>query len=200
MNILINKLPTSVSIGGKSYPINTDFRFGIRFELMIQAKNQDFAKWLTLFFPVLPPLPNIEDAINEILMFYRCGNEPKKDEKPKNNKIAYSFDADSEAIFADFWRYYNIDLTNEGLHWWTFRALLFGLPEKSEFKQRIYYRTCDTKGMTKSEKDRVLKIRKIYEIKDENKIEMTLEERNAKMLEYLAKRREDIKKGGGVNG
>ena len=201
MNILTEPLPAHVEIGGLLFPINTDFRVGIEFEIITQKNNQDIAKWFELYFePGNYPLHDIEGAVNALMWFYRCGNQPTKEEKPTHNKIPYSFAVDSEVIFADFWQYYNIDLSQEGLHWWVFRALLFGLPDESSFKQRVYYRTCDTKGLSKKEKERIMKIRKTYEIRDDLKEEITLEERNAKMLKYLEKRREDIKKGGEVNG
>ena len=119
----------------------------------------------------------------------------KKENKQNNNKIAYSFAVDSEAILADFWQYYNIDLSQEGLHWWTFRALLYGLPEKSEFKQRIYYRTCDLKDVSKSERKRIQKIRKQIEIKDITEKALTLDERNAKWMSYIAKRAAETAEG-----
>ena len=33
MNILLDKLPTAVEVGGKMYDINADFRTGIRLEM-----------------------------------------------------------------------------------------------------------------------------------------------------------------------
>ena len=76
--------------------------------------------------------------------------------------------------------------------------MLEGLPDDSEFKQRIYYRTCDTKGMSKKEKDRILKIRASIEIKKENNNgKLTLAERNAQMLDYVNKRTKEAQKGGG---
>ncbi|MGU9129676.1 Gp15 family bacteriophage protein, partial [Clostridium perfringens] len=35
-NILLDKLPTKVKIGGKFYNINSDFRVSILFELLMQ--------------------------------------------------------------------------------------------------------------------------------------------------------------------
>lgn len=102
---------------------------------------------------------------------------------------------DAETIFADFWRYYNIDLSSEALHWWVFRALLAELPQDSGFKERVYYRTCDLKGLPPAEQKRIKKIREYIAIKKENKGKLTLEERNALMLEYVAKRSEEAKGG-----
>jgi hypothetical protein len=197
MNVLTDTLPSTVNIGGKEYPINTDFRAGIAFEMLMTAQEEiekNVAKILALYFPKQIP-DDLLGAFRAVELFYCRGELPQKKEKPGKEKVAYSFEVDGEAILADFWRYYNIDLSQEGLHWWTFRALLYGLPEKSEFKQRIYYRTCDLKGMSKKERERIVKIRKQIEIKDENNGKMTLSERNAKMKEYIAKRRIETTEG-----
>ena len=191
MNILTENLPQSVEVGGKTYKINTDFRAGIKFELMIQKSEGTIGEVLTLFYEKNLPYENIDEAIKAIELFYCCGELPdkeKKEDTPKTNAIPYAFDEDASAIFADFWNFYNIDLSNEGLHWWVFRSLLEGLPEKSEFKQRLYYRTVDVKNLSKSEKKRVLKIRSMIEIKPSSGEKTTLEGRNKKMLDYVAKR------------
>ena len=191
MNILTETLPLSVSVGGQTYKINTDFRAGIKFELMIQKKEGTVKEILSLYYTDKLPLDNIDEAIKAIELFYCCGELPNKEEKaeaPKKEKQAYSFEEDGSAIFADFWNHYNIDLSQEGLHWWAFRFLLEGLPEKSEFKQRIYYRTCDLSGVSKTEKKRIMKIRSMIEIKQPKGEKMTLENRNKKMLEYVNKR------------
>lgn len=201
MNILTDTLPKTVQIAGKSYAINTDFRAGVAFEIMLQTGEEDAAKILSAFFPDGFPIAEPEDIISAIELFYCCGALPEKKAQTTNEKKqAYSFTIDGSAIFADFWNYYNIDLSQEGLHWWAFRSLLECLPEKSEFKQRIYYRTCDLKGLSKKERERILKIRSQIEIKNNSSGKVTLEERNAKMLEYMKKRREEIKKGGAVDG
>ena len=201
MNILTDILPKAVEVGGRWYEINTDFRAGIAFEIMIQNGKFDVKEIINLYYEDNIP-PDINKAINAIELFYCCGELPetKENEKPlEKKKHAYSFEVDAKAIFADFWRYYAIDLSQEGLHWWTFRALLNGLPEKSEFKQRAYYRTCDVKGLPKNEKKRVLKIRSMIEIKAASGEKMTLEERNNKMLNYVLARQNEIA-GGGLNG
>ena len=199
MNILTDTLPTVVNISGTNYPINTDFRAGVEFEIMIQDGSTDLLKVLTLFFDKNIPSEELEDIFTAIELYYCCGALPeKKKQTASEKKQAYSFAVDSNAIFADFWNYYNIDLSQEGLHWWAFRSLLEGLPEESEFKQRIYYRTCDLKGLSKKEKDRILRIRSKLEIKKRTGEKITLETRNKNMLAYMESRRKEL--GGGDNG
>lgn len=195
MNILTDVLPYAVDINGVAYPINTDFRAGIAFEIMIQRGEVDGIKLLKPFFPDGLPC-DVGSAIRAVHLFYCCGSIPEKKENQRKQKPSYSFEVDSGAIFADFWNYYGVNLSEDCLHWWVFCSLLESLPSKSEFKQRVHYRICDLKGLHKSERDRILKIRSQIAIKTGDTKKMTLEERNKKMIEYLAMRREETKGGG----
>lgn len=196
--ILINALPKNVEISGVRHEIETDFRVWVEFELLIQ-NDGDLASVIPKLFPNGVPR-DIHGAIEAIKGFYCCGTitEKKPSAKAGVSKQPYAFDVDGNAIVADFWHFYNIDLTEEGLHWWVFRALLEGLPEKSEFKQRVYYRTCDMKGLSKKERERIMKIRSRIEIKNKGG-KPTLEERNESMKDYITRRMAELS-GGGMNG
>ena len=192
MNILTDYLPSSVKVGNSTFDIETDFRAGVSFSLMVEAGESDILKLCSPFFPKGLPL-DISGAVEAVLYFFR-GGEKIEDNAPKSNKQAYSFNVDSEAIYADFWRYYNIDLSQDSLHWWTFRSLLMGLPEESNFKMRIYYRTCNLKDLPKKEQKRIANIRKQIEIKTTEKDgKLTLEQRNKQMLDYVKKRGNETK-------
>lgn len=190
-----DNLPESVEFGGKQYPINTDFRAGMEFELLLQKGEKEIIKLLSPFFGEELPA-DIEGAIEAIELFYCCGTIPERKEKISDTKQAYSFDVDKNAIYADFWRFYNINLWTTSLHWWMFRALLDGLPNESEFRQRIYYRTVDLKNLSKTEKARVSRIRKQIAIENTASPKMTLAERNNAMLAYIQRRAKETAKGG----
>ena len=195
MEVLTDNLPESVDIRGKAYPINADFRAGISFETMIQKGEKDVFKLLSPFFGEDIP-HDIEGAIRAIELFYCCGSLPQRKEKLQNNKQSYSFEVDKNAIYADFWRYYNLNLWTSSLHWWMFRALLDGLPNESEFRQRVYYRTVELKTLPKREKERILRIRKQIAIENKTNPKMTLEERNKAMKDYVARRAKETAGGG----
>lgn len=198
MNILTDRLPDTVEVGGYEIAINTDFRAGIKFELLVEKGESNVYSLLRLYYPAGYPKNDLRGALEAALMFYRCGDntEPKQggSDKPTSKKQAYSFSVDSETIFADFLRYYGLDLSSINLHWWAFRALLLGLPDDSGYKQRIYYRTCDLAGLPKKERERINKIRKLIEINPEGRGKLTLEERNAQMLAYATRRSKEANK------
>jgi hypothetical protein len=195
MNILIDRLPTAVTLDGNRYQMETDYRAAVAFELLVDSGEENIYTLMRPFYPHGLP-ENAKEAVEAALWFYRGGEDlQESEEKPVKKLRAYSFEADASTIFADFWRYYNIDLSNESLHWWTFRALLAGLPNDSGYKERVYYRTCDLKGLPKPEQNRIKRIRNLIAIGKEKTSGMTLAERNALMLEYVAKRTHETKGG-----
>jgi len=189
MNILLDTLPEAVRVGDAVFYINTDFRAGVEFEIMVEKGEENAYNLLRPYFANVPE--DIDAALTAVMWFFRCGAETEESEA-KPDKRPYSFAVDSAVIFSDFWRCYQIDLTSTDLHWWVFRALLTGLPENSEFKQRCYYRTCELKGLPKNEIARINKIRKAIEIKG-GPAKISLAERNNRWLDYVRKRSEEAK-------
>lgn len=188
MNILTEHLPSLIEVENTTFKLETDFRAGIEFSLMIEAGENNIYKLCTPFFPEGLPR-DIEKAVEAVIFFFRGGESLDEKAPTKKEKPSYSFNVDSEAIYADFWRFYSLDLSKEYLHWWTFRSLLMGLPEDSNFKTRIYYRTCNLRDLPKKEQKRIAAIRKEIEIKTAEKGgKLTLEERNKQMLDYVSKR------------
>lgn len=194
-NILTKTLPTKIQTENGIFEPITDFRASVEFEIMVENGEQDIFTLLKPYYPKGLPKDNEAAAAEAAILFYMCGDEAKKDEfKPiKRGKRAYSFAVDSEAIYADFSRYYNIDLTSVNIHWWKFRALLMGLPNDSSFKERIYYRTCELKGLSNKEKKRIAEIRKEIEIKENETSKITLEQRDKQMLDYVTKRSKEMR-------
>lgn len=202
MNILTETLPEKIKVNNIEFDINTDFRAGIAFELLIQKGEDNVEKLLTPFFPKGIKEEHLQELLQAIEIFYCCGKLPEKSPAiTTNRKQSYCFEQDANIIFADFLNFYGINLNTVSLHWWAFRSLLEGLPEKSEFKQRIYYRTVDTKGMSKNEKQRIAKYRKAIEIKTvEKHNKLTLKERNEHMKNYVIRRSLESQRGELNNG
>lgn len=203
MNILTNALPETVEISGGAWPINSDFSIGVRFELLMQdptlTDEERLGRALLLYYPQLPP--DLPAALDSLLWFYSCGrdrgSEPAAPEgaagstPQKAVKKAYCFEQDADLIFAAFWEAYGIDLNAvEGLHWWKFRALFKALPSECEFCKVMGYRTADTKGMTKKQKELYSRMKKLYALKNEADVAaaITLAERDRKIKEYVTRR------------
>lgn len=160
MNIIVDLLPDAVEIGGTEYPINTDFRISILFEMMMQDNSISDAdktrQAIELYYPTKPH--DLGEAAEKIIWFYRCGkelnqtrNQSERDSGTEQKSI-YSFEHDDEYIYAAFLSQYGIDLQDvEGLHWWKFRAMFKALDENCEFVKIMGYRS--TKISSKMSKE-----------------------------------------------
>lgn len=172
-NILIDSLPQSIVSGGREYSIRADFRISVMFESMMEdseVRNEDkLGLALGMYYPEIPQ--DIEDAVDKMLWFYKCGKEANSYEKKLSERQAakdriYSFDYDDDYIFAAFLHQYRIDLNRvKFLHWWKFRAMFKSLTEDNEFVKIMGYRSIDiSNDMSKSQKDFYRKMKRIHQI------------------------------------
>lgn len=167
MSILLSKLPEYVTIDNAEVKINTDFRFSIRFEQIISddllTDEEIYIKALELYYPVIPQ--NINQAIEKMLWFYRCGKEIEKKKKVSSKEEPYNFDYDADGFYSAFLDQYGVDLQETNLHWWKFKAMFNGLKEDNEIVKIMGYRATDLNKITdKSMKDHYTKLKKIYAV------------------------------------
>jgi len=122
---------------------------------------------LLLYYPVIPD--NLEEAIKQILWFYRGGkdiNEGSSGVSMGKSTRAYSFEYDDDYIYSAFLTQYGIDLQDiEDLHWWKFKAMFRALKENNEIVKIMGYRsmTINT-NMSKEQKDFYSNMKRIYAI------------------------------------
>lgn len=181
MNILVDLLPTKIEIDNKKYEINSDFRTSVLFELLMQddsvKKEDKIFMALQLYYPVIPK--NLNEAIEQMLWFYRCGKDITKSKgngKGKSVTQIYSFEYDDDYIYAAFMDQYGIDLQDiEYLHWWKFKAMFKSLKEDNEIVKIMGYRSMDlSKIKDKEQKSYYKKMQELYKIPvskdEENKL------------------------------
>lgn len=171
MNLLIDLVPETVTIDNEEYEINSDFRTSILFELLMQDKllndKEKIVNALSLYYPVCPR--NINEAINQMLWFYRGGKDielSKGKGKGKSDIQIYSFEHDDDYIYAAFMDQYRIDLQDiEYLHWWKFKAMFKSLREDNEIVKIMGYRSIDlSKIKDKEEKAYYRKMKELHKI------------------------------------
>ena len=181
MNILVDLLPTKIEIDNKKYEINSDFRTSVLFELLMQddsvKKEDKIFMALQLYYPVIPK--NLNEAIEQMLWFYRCGKDITKSKgngKGKSVTQIYSFEYDDDYIYAAFMDQYGIDLQDiKYLHWWKFKAMFKSLKEDNEIVKIMGYRSMDlSKIKDKEQKAYYKKMQEMYKIPiskdEENKL------------------------------
>lgn len=197
MNILLDQLPTYVFVNNEKIPIHADFRTGIKFELLMESdrtKKEKLISALQLFYLAIPS--DINAAIIEMANFYQGKNIIKKQNNntysPSNEKI-YSFENDQNVIYAAFLNYYRIDLNKvEDLHWWTFKNLLVELPEDSNFKKILMYRSVSINSNMSSEQQKFYTHMKLLYKLPDSKTELQKANNFASILAHgmLAKEKE----------
>lgn len=170
MNLLIDGAPKEIYIGSFKYKINYDFRYGLLFEELMNDKNISDSEKLSVAIRLYLDNQYIEDypeAIAQVFNFYLCGEKPDKEIKPNNKGPIFSYEEDAGLIFAAFKEVYNIDLVEEKIHWWKFKALFDALPETCQFRKVIGYRVIEIKpDMLPSEKQFYREMKKLYALKD----------------------------------
>lgn len=164
LNVLYEKFPEYVTVRGNKYPIETDFREWIRFAELVEDDSvpwQIKAELMLRWYKKCPS--DIEEAIyalGDFLSAKKLYSEKKETVQQENRKPAFSFQEDAGCIYSAFVDSYGIDLqTIPYMHWWKFKTLFDWLPENTEIKQRMMYRTIDISSIKdKEERKRVKRI------------------------------------------
>lgn len=166
MNVLVDKLPTSIEIDGKTYEINSDFRICLRIILMFEDPELVMPEkqilMLRLLYKEIPS--NIDQASRMAIRFLNCG-EILTEGTISENRL-YSFEKDSKYIYSGIKQSHNIDLEQiEYMHWWKFALLFLDLREDCFFNKIIYLRSQKAKGkLTKEEKELYYSMKDIVDL------------------------------------
>lgn len=188
MGLLESKLPTSVLINGREYPIRSNFRTMIKFEQLMQdpeGTNEE-KTWLALrlFYPQIPN--DIEKAVDKLLWFYRCDKRDNlyaQKAKKKKSRYAdriYDFEYDDDYIYAAFMAQYHMDLHRvRYMHWWKFRAMFNALSEDTLFVKIMEYRAVELDKVPKEKKAFYRRMKMLYALpvsKEEEQRQNALED------------------------
>lgn len=179
INVFYEGLPCHITVDGREYGVITDFREWIRFSDMIKSRISANIKLDLLSEMFVSEVPDIYterglDAVIEGIVSFlsmEALNLPSdgagRPEGSGRRGIYYDYDA--PFIISAFLQDYGIDLLEiPYLHWWKFKMLLDGISENRQIKERIYYRTVDTRSIkNKHELKRILKNRRKITLPEE---------------------------------
>lgn len=184
-------LPDTVTVGGRAVPVDADFRAGVSIELESAAETPDIMGLLEAFYKGDIPRP-YDEAAQKMIEFY-SHTDSKGGGESGESKRAYDFEQDADALTASFLDAYGLDLSTARIHWWTFKRLLCNLPSETPFMRRLYYRTADVQKLSKSERKHVLKMRKLYALKDIKRAGKSAEELDNAFKQKALRRFEEAK-------
>lgn len=141
MNILVDRLPTTLKVNGQEYRIDSDFRTCLRIMLAFQdAELAGFEKSVIFFENLFIDKPEDVKAALENGSWFLNGGKAEKDED--EGPRVFGWNKDANLIFAAFQQTHGIDLNAiEYMHWWKFLALFMDLGSETAF--------CNLVGMRK---------------------------------------------------
>jgi hypothetical protein len=141
---LFDRLPDSVTVDGKRYKMDFDFRNVLRMmeilsrdDLIPEARSYHALKCV-MKHP--RNVSRVLDAVQSVLF---------EKEPTRNEKKITSFEQDAPLIRAAFRQVYGIDLFRDRLHWLEFTELLHGLPEGNRYEEVIGIRARPMPAPTK---------------------------------------------------
>lgn len=125
-------LPLTVSVGGKDYKVNADYRDTLDIISRIEDKTTDeFIKGyvcLALFYPDFDEMPesDYQEAIDQMFWFISCGDEQDDTKSPK----LIDWEQDYMLIVSDINKVAGHDVRSDSFcHWWTFISYFMGIGE-----------------------------------------------------------------------
>ena len=142
---LQDRLPDSITVLGKRYKLDLDFRNVLRMmEVMARDDLIPTARDYLALRCVMKRPPKhtgpMIDALRALLF-------PER--KHGDGKRLTSFDQDADLIRAAFRQAYGIDLYRDRLHWMEFQTLLAALPEGSRYSEVLGIRARPMPAATK---------------------------------------------------
>lgn len=200
-NIILRRLPESVTVGDIDYPVNWGYRAMILIELcMFDADRSDEQKILdalnNFYNKNIPSDP--AEALKQLLWFYRGGRkvleQTNTGASSRKAKRCYCFQQDAPYIYAAFLSQYGLDLNrtkNYDLHWWKFLAMFESLGEDQKICKIMGYRTASTAGCTKAQRHFLNEMKKLYALDSPDQgmdDKVRLAKRNADMKAYVRRR------------
>lgn len=135
---LTNKaLPETVTVNGKAFLLNTDFRVWMRFMIEFQKMAPEDKINVTYLFKEEYP---VHINMAPLLSFAKPKNELPR-QIGHNSAIVLDYELDGDLIYSAFLGQYGIDLIDiEHLHWHKFLALLNGLNSSTKLREVMGYR------------------------------------------------------------
>lgn len=133
---LQDSLPDGVTVNGKFYRMNFDFRNVLRMLESMERKDLTYEAWVYRALKCIMRRPR-GDLMGILAETRKVLFASAKE--PTGEKLT-DYDQDAELIRAAFRQAYGIDLWRDNLHWLEFTALLAGLPEGTRYSDILSIR------------------------------------------------------------
>ena len=171
MNFLTEPLASSVTVDGKSYPINTDFRVWLRFYELVTGKGVDYRsiiEGMILCYKggVIPP--SFFKASEAMWDFFLGEIEKGENKSAAKGKKIFDFTQDAGLIYSSFLSDYGIDLLREDMHWHKFLTLFKNLSPDSAFMRVVAIRSINPADIKDaSRRSEIVKKQRVFALRSE---------------------------------
>jgi hypothetical protein len=175
MNMLIDVLPTEIVLSGVRVPVRSNFRVWMQLEELFNDEevdqNERLLLALNLVYENLDLISDLNEAVQGLLWFYRCGEPVDKRLVKRAEKVGvkriYDFAQDAQFIYAAFMEQYHIDLCDiEYLHWWKFKAMFNSLSDDCMISKIIGYRATELSGLDPKTRNAVAQKQALYRLRN----------------------------------
>lgn len=169
MNLIFDKAPDFITVGGIKITLLTDFQIWVRFILAVESKNS--AEVERTFLEIFGGAPNPEywqefiSGIEEWLSIPLSNANEKGG--GRRNKPCFDFEADSTVIYTEFKKYFDIDLQRDKISYHHGLALIECLlsDESTMLWHRAFARCGNFSKMDKKQREFWQKERRKYTLK-----------------------------------
>ena len=175
--MLLDGLPTAISVNGKTYAINADYQTCLRIiiafednELTIIEKHVVLVELLYKEEP-----DNFSEAVRQGIRFLDCGDDTESVRSGDATR-KYSFVHDDKYIFSAVDKSLNGRLSQGNfIHWWEFVLAFMEMDENCMMSRLIYLRSQKAKGkLTKEEKELYYSLKEIVDLPEVFEVEETI--------------------------
>ena len=160
LDLTTKALPNAITVGGRAYLLNTDYRYWLKF-IRDVAKSMRTRSDFDVSYLFESEMPSYVDV--EVLMEW--AQPPRELPRPLGSKsevIAFDFDIDADLIYSAFMQQYGIDLIETDMHWHKFLALMQGIGSDTKLGEVIGYRSYEKSD--KKYEDQMTLLRRMWEI------------------------------------
>lgn len=183
---LVEDLEHTLFIGQEEYEFDMSFDVVLRFYELLENDNlKSFEKISLAFDMFYIDDPSIEftyeqksQAVEDVIDY--LSQTPYGNDEPEyqSNSFSepdklFSYSQDAGAIYASFLMDYGIDLIKERgkMHYLTFRALLHGLSEKTQFQRILSVRSQTTAGLEGEQLTNLIDLQSYYALESEKTVD-----------------------------
>lgn len=120
-------LPSAIEVDGILFPIHTDFKYWISFYKLSTGKTVSADTFDYLFINPKKTPEDKQKMFQALLEFFQPPKEIPRRLGESSSEVIFSYDYDSDFVFAAFMQVYHIDLMEAEMHWHKYLALFDSL-------------------------------------------------------------------------